>query len=518
MNRCAENLPIHFLTIVLNGEPFIRYHYRVIEKLPFRWHWHIVEGAAALSHDTAWSHVYGGKLSDTLHLNGLSSDGTSAYIDQLKTFNPDCITIYRPPPGQLWDGKLEMVNAPMGTIDEECLLWQLDVDEFWTPKQIVRLRQLFLENHDRTAALFCCHFYITPDLIALDDALSSHQLSANWLRVWRYSPGCRWASHEPPALLKTLDDGAIVDLGQQYPFSCHETMMEDLVFQHKAYVLLSQLLFKEQYYGYKGIAMNWLLLQKQREFPIRLKEFFPWPFIGTDTRAVPEAELGVRGIPLPDALQSCNDDPRDFSGLSSFLDRIEADVYPEAPSQIHGQITQKALEQLEGLYPVSPGMRVLDVGCGQGPALEFFRERQALYLGVTLSDEDVEACRGKGFNVQRMDQSFLKLPDQSHDLLWARHVIEHSVFPLFTLHGFNRVLRPGGMLYLEVPAPETSCHHERNPNHYSVLTKSGWRSLLERSGFRIQADVDYSFEVIAGPDLYWGFYCIKTHDSVEEAR
>ena len=201
--------------------------------------------------------------------------------------------------------------------------------------------------------------------------------------------------------------------------------------------------------------------------------------------------------------------PRDFSRLNRFLDKIEADVYPEEPSYTHELITEKALEQMEKLYPLQPGMKVLDVGCGQGPALEYFRLRGADYLGVTLSDEDIKVCISKGFNAVKMDQSFLNIPEQSQDLIWARHVIEHSVFPLFTLHGFNQVLRAGGMLYLEVPAPGTSCHHELNPNHYSVLPKEAWRSLLLRSGLRVLGDVDYSFEVPAGPDTYWGFYCIK---------
>lgn len=201
--------------------------------------------------------------------------------------------------------------------------------------------------------------------------------------------------------------------------------------------------------------------------------------------------------------------PRDMTKLTDFLNRIAEDVYPEAPSLLHTEITSVALQRLAQLFPLQPGMRVLDVGCGQGPALEFFREQQLDYLGVTLGDEDVAACRAQGFNVAKMDQSFLAIDDQSQDVVWARHVIEHSIFPLFTLHGFNRILRTGGMLYLEAPAPETACHHERNPNHYSVLGKGAWRSLLERSGFQIIADADYTFEVPAGPDLYWGFYCLK---------
>lgn len=200
---------------------------------------------------------------------------------------------------------------------------------------------------------------------------------------------------------------------------------------------------------------------------------------------------------------------RNFSELNNFLDRIADEVYPEAPSSIHSEITLVALKKLEELFPLKPGMKVVDVGCGQGPALEFFHSRCLDYLGITLGDEDIAACRAKGFKVEKSDQSFLALPHNSQDLIWARHVIEHSIFPFFTLEGFRRVLRSGGMLYLEAPAPETSCHHERNPNHYSVLPKACWRSLLERSGFKVLGDIDYAFEVLAGSDVYWGFYCFK---------
>ena len=40
-----KRLPVHFFTIVLNGMPFIRHHIEQFCQLPFRWHWHIVEGA-----------------------------------------------------------------------------------------------------------------------------------------------------------------------------------------------------------------------------------------------------------------------------------------------------------------------------------------------------------------------------------------------------------------------------------------------------------------------------------------
>ena len=505
-----SDLPVHFFTIVLNGEPFIRYHMDVLRSLPFRWHWHLVEGVADLRHDTAWSLDYGGVIADKFHSNGLSNDGTSTYLDTLLSLFPGNVSVYRQECGKFWDGKLEMVNAPLASIREECLLWQLDVDEFWTATQICSGREMFLSNPEKSSAWYCCEFYVGPNLVVEDKESKSHRLTADWLRTWRYSPGSRWESHEPPRLCAPAQNATFLDLGRLNPFTSEETRRKGLVFQHKAYVLAEQLQFKELYYGYRGAVTNWLMLQKQASFPVPLKDFFPWPFVGEGTLATLDSLAGVNTIPLP--AQGGNvllDAPRDLAYLDRFLNRIASDLYPETPSPLHCEITAVALERLNKLFPLHPGMKVLDVGCGQGPALEYFRDHKLDYLGITLGDDDLKACRARGFRVEKMDQSFLTMADDSQDVVWARHVIEHSVFPLFTLDGFRRVLRPGGMLYLEAPAPETSCHHERNPNHYSVFPKGCWRALLERSGFRIIGDADYSFVVPAGPDIYWGFYCIK---------
>jgi hypothetical protein len=67
------------------------------------------------------------------------------------------------------------------------------------------------------------------------------------------------------------------------------------------------------------------------------------------------------------------------------------------------------------------------------------------------------------------------------------------------------VLKPGGLLYLEVPAPDTGCNHQRNPNHYSVLGKSMWLELIRRAGFGESHVTDMNFTTGAGPDTYWGF-------------
>jgi cyclopropane-fatty-acyl-phospholipid synthase len=52
---------------------------------------------------------------------------------------------------------------------------------------------------------------------------------------------------------------------------------------------------------------------------------------------------------------------------------------------------------------IEPGRRVLDLGCGWGPLLNFVRSRGAQGVGVTLSSAQAEACRRNGLEVHIRD-------------------------------------------------------------------------------------------------------------------
>jgi SAM-dependent methyltransferase len=200
---------------------------------------------------------------------------------------------------------------------------------------------------------------------------------------------------------------------------------------------------------------------------------------------------------------------RDYLRLDDFLDAIAGDVYPEPPAEPHISFTRRVIEELHRDGLIRAGQRVLDVGCGQGIALEEFRRLGLPAVGVTLGP-DYEVCRAKGFNVLRQDQSFLEFDGEEFDFLWCRHVLEHSIAPFFTLSEYRRLTRPGGLVYVEVPAPDTPVHHEVNPNHYSVLTASAWLSLFQRAGFTLERRMDHPFNAKDGPDVYWGFLLRRT--------
>jgi glycosyltransferase involved in cell wall biosynthesis len=315
------DLSVHFFTIVLNGEPFIRGHLDVFRRLPFCWHWHLVEGVPSLVHDTAWSVEAGGRIDPALHAHGLSIDGTTAYLDQIAAHEPERISIYRKPGGSFWDGKREMVSAPLPNIREECLLWQVDTDELWTAEQIVSIRQLFLDDPDRTAAYYWCHYVPAPGTVIATRYNYAANPAVEWLRTWRYQPGDRWEAHEPPILVRPKRSGRLVNLGKKRPFLHDETEDAGAVFQHFAYATEAQVRFKETYYGYGGAVERWRELReavRAAKGPLRLGDYLPW--VPDDTLVDDAAR---RDVPL---LAAERDD-----GSWSFAGGVAASVTTATP-------------------------------------------------------------------------------------------------------------------------------------------------------------------------------------------
>ena len=276
MKKKETALPIHFFTIVLNGEPFIRHHIDVFKRLNFTWHWHIIEGVADLKHDTGWSVQFGGKITGELHRNGLSNDGTTEYLNELAQQFPENITVYRNPKSAFWDGKLEMVNAPLVNINKTCLLWQVDVDEYWTLEQIGMAHKMFEDQPDRSAAYYLCNFFVGPELVITTRNTYGNHTDYEWLRTWRCNAGDRWTAHEPPRLCRRDQKGQWIDIAKINPFMHLETESNNLIFNHYAYVTEQQLRFKEIYYGYSNAVKSWKTLQSVENLPVHLKDYFPW--------------------------------------------------------------------------------------------------------------------------------------------------------------------------------------------------------------------------------------------------
>lgn len=215
-----------------------------------------------------------------------------------------------------------------------------------------------------------------------------------------------------------------------------------------------------------------------------------------------------QNIKLPEYISKIN-----IQRLIDFQNKIEKETYPETESDLHNDITNRVLDNFLSTDLLKNTVRILDIGCGKGPALKIFKAKGLNATGITLNEEDVKDCLKLGFDVYKMDQSYLQFENETFDFIWARHVLEHSFMPLYTLEEYKRVLKPEGIIYVEVPAPGTIFRHEMNPNHYSVFDKNIWLNLFTKAKLKLwhQSNIDLSIENDGQkfPDLYFNFILQK---------
>jgi SAM-dependent methyltransferase len=166
-----------------------------------------------------------------------------------------------------------------------------------------------------------------------------------------------------------------------------------------------------------------------------------------------------------------------YHRFDSYIRQLTQDVYAQPIDPGHQDLSDAAIARMVGI--ANGAKTVLDVGCGQGVAEPTFRELGLEWTGVTLG-EDYRVCKAKGLNVYQEDMSFLSFEAGSFDLVYARHVLEHSPFPILTLMEWARVAS-GGWLILIAPTPYFWGWKGRN--HYSITTDEQLVWWLERAGW-----------------------------------
>jgi len=127
---------------------------------------------------------------------------------------------------------------------------------------------------------------------------------------------------------------------------------------------------------------------------------------------------------------------------------------------------------------------ILDAGCGTGAGMIYLSKFGKVY-GVDLSPIAVRFCRKRGIKNVKVG-SVLRLPykDNTFDLICLMDVIEHIKDDKKVIEEMHRVLKPGGLLLMTLPAlPFIYSKHDSEQGHYRRYTKNDIKKLFKKNRF-----------------------------------
>ena len=172
--------------------------------------------------------------------------------------------------------------------------------------------------------------------------------------------------------------------------------------------------------------------------------------------------------------------------------------------------------------PISPGQRVLDIGCGPGDISAELIARGARITGIDGNNELLTTARRKCPTAVFENQDFkkLKLPKNYFDGLWSSFTVAYlsdlekvlsSWLPLLTANAWICIVEMDDLLGHEPLSKETRALIEafyedaRKGGRYDFRAGRRVRPILQRAGFEVEefelGDQELSFEGAAAADI-----------------
>lgn len=167
---------------------------------------------------------------------------------------------------------------------------------------------------------------------------------------------------------------------------------------------------------------------------------------------------------------------------------------------IYNKIEQKHL-LFSNFFRHTSGLKLLDVGCGEGFCLSYFHKNGWYVKGLDYSDFGLEIHNPemKPFietgdiyaNIEKLISTKVKF-----DLLWLDNVLEHVLDPFQLLKFCSALTSPNGILVVEVPNDFSPIQIELKkkelikndfwvivPDHISYFNKTGLINIAKRAGW-----------------------------------
>ncbi len=150
---------------------------------------------------------------------------------------------------------------------------------------------------------------------------------------------------------------------------------------------------------------------------------------------------------------------------------------------------------LDKFIDLLPGPKVLDAAFGSGCHTLYMLDRGLAVEGIDLTEAFITALHNKvDIPLCKMDMRKLEFRDENFHGLWCNSAFPHlpRQDASSTLDGFARVLRAGGILFLDVQegagnewTAKTKGNVTGTPRYYAYYSKADIIQLVSDAGFEI---------------------------------
>ena len=159
---------------------------------------------------------------------------------------------------------------------------------------------------------------------------------------------------------------------------------------------------------------------------------------------------------------------------------------------------------METHYARDGKQRILDIGCGTGAMLDNLKPFGEV-VGADFSPEALQFCvtRGVESPLARADVRRLPFADGSFDVVTAMDIIEHIDDDKAASREIFRVLKPGGRLFVTVPAfAALWSEHDEALHHFRRYTVPHLKDLFQRAGLTVDK-ISYTVTALFPPILVY---------------